>query len=414
MLEHVLRLIWNRRRASWLVVVEVAAAFLVVFVVLALALDARANYVRPLGFAYQNIWLVQLRSNAFGGRSDAERERLRASVDDILAAIRGVPGVVGAHLIWQSPYTREWRRLSLGPEGAPIYTRINTLSAAALKELGVRVVEGRTFGPQDEGQEYRAVLVNRAFVEMAYGGSSPLGQRINFAPPGARGNVQDGMSPAQIHEANRELRPVGVIDDFRQDGEFSAVMPYAILLEDRMDYVTTQIFVRVAHGTDRRLEQQIAETVRSAASGFRATVVPWEELRATHHQASLLPLRIGATLAAFLLAMVALGLIGIVWQDVVRRTEELGLRRASGATARAVRSQILLEMMVICCAGIAIGILIAIQIPLLSILSQIGWTAALPALGLSALLILLLAAGAALYPALLASRREPADALRYE
>ena len=38
----------------------------------------------------------------------------------------------------------------------------------------------------------------------------------------------------------------------------------------------------------------------------------------------------------------------------------------------------------------------------------------MPALGLSALLILLLAAGAALYPALLASRREPADALRYE
>jgi putative ABC transport system permease protein len=127
-----------------------------------------------------------------------------------------------------------------------------------------------------------------------------------------------------------------------------------------------------------------------------------------------LPLRIGATLGAFLLAMVVLGLIGIVWQDVVRRTQEIGLRRAAGASARSVRRQIVLEVLVVGLFGIAIGAVVAVQFPLLEFVRQIDWTSAPPALAAAAALILGLAALAALYPAWLASRREPADALRYE
>ena len=413
MFEHILRLIWNRRRASRLVTLEVAAAFFVVFVVLALALDARANYQRPLGFTYRNVWRVSVGNPAITAQVGRQPVDVRDTIDQILAAIRLLPGVEGAHSIQLTPYGGGAWIGSMGPQGAPSSTRMNRLSAGGAKELGVRIVEGRSFGPEDDGQDYRAALVNRDFVNLVYGGASPLGQRINSAPPGAE-KFLALMTPKEAREAAREIRPVGVIEDFRQDGEFSARGPYLILREERADAGFSDLFVRVASGADRRLEEKIVTAVRNAASGFNATVTPWEELRATSHLATLLPLRIGATLAAFLLAMVALGLIGIVWQDVVRRTQEIGVRRAAGASAAAVRAQILFEVMVIGCAGIVIGSLVAIQIPLLSIVKQIDWAAAVPALGLSAVLILLLAAGAALYPARLASRREPADALRYE
>ena len=212
----------------------------------------------------------------------------------------------------------------------------------------------------------------------------------------------------------REVRVVGIIDDFRQHGEFAEPWPYVIYRPVSDGVIATELFVKVPAGTDRRLEEQIVATVRSVARGFSASITPWQEIRTTSHLQTLLPLRIGATLATFLLAMVALGLIGIVWQDVVRRTQEIGVRRAVGASARIVRAQILLEVLVIGCAGAVIGGLIAIQFPLLAIVKQIDWAVALPALGLAALLVLLLAAAAALYPALLASRREPADALRYD
>ena len=412
MIGHILRLIWNRRRASWLVTVEIAAAFLVVFVVFALSLHAWSNYRQPLGFAYENVWRVSVANDGLGADPHMLQREIRASRDQILAAIRLLPGVVGAHSITSTPFSGFWGMSSLGPPGHAVWTKMNGLSSEALKDLGVPVVAGRMFGPADEGQDYRAALVNRYFADHVLSGD-PIGQRINFPPPGDPRLVAQ-VPPEELREALREIRVVGVIEDFRQDGEFAEVMPYVILREEPVGYVPTDLFVKVASGTDRRLEERIVATVSMAASGFSGAVTSWEELREANHVYALLPFRVGATLAVFLLAMVALGLIGIVWQDVVRRTQEIGVRRAAGASAGAVRSQILLEVLVIGSAGIVIGGLLAIQIPLLMIVKQIDWAAALPALGLSTALILLLAASAALYPALLASHRDPALALRFE
>ncbi len=413
MVRHILRLLWNRRRANWLVTVEIAAAFVVIFVVLGLSLHAWSNYRQHLGFTYGNIWRVAVNNDGLGAQPHMLEREMRASRDEILAAIRRLPGVDGAHAITSTPFAGFWAISPLGPEGSAVWTKMNSLSGAALKDLGTPIVEGRRFGPEDESQAYRAAIVNRYFVDQVFGGRNVIGQRINFPPPGAA-NLLPNMSPEDAREAAREIRVVGVIEDFRQDGEFAEGVPYVILREEPVGFVPTDLFVKVAPGVDRRLEERIVAAVRTAAAGFSATITPWAELRATNHVQSLLPFRVGATLAVFLFAMVALGLIGIVWQDVVRRTQEIGVRRAAGASAGAVRTQILLEVLVVGCAGILIGSVVAIQVPLLSIVKQIDWAAAVPALGLSAVLILLLAAGAALYPARLASRREPADALRYE
>ncbi len=410
MLEHVLRLLWNRRKASRLVIIEVAAAFLVVFVVCALALHAWTNYRRPLGFTYENTWRVAVSSEQGNPQPGKKSDGRRETMDDIVAAVRRIPGVIAAHSITATPFSEGGAVAMLGREGAAIRTMHNTMSGGAVKDLGVRVLEGRSFGPQDEGQDYQAALVNREFVRLAFDGASPVGRRINPVTPESLSR----LPPKQARYMMREVRVVGVIDDFRQHGELAEPWPYAIYSPVRDGVVPTELFVKVPAGTDRRLEERIVATVKGVASGYSAAITPWQELRATNHLRTLLPLRIGATLATFLLAMVALGLIGIVWQDVVRRTQEIGVRRAAGASARAVRAQILLEMLAIGCAGVVIGSLVAIQFPLLAIVKQIDWAAALPALGLAALLVLLLAAGAALYPALLASRREPADALRYE
>lgn len=411
MVRHVLGLMWNRRSVSVLVVFEIAATFVVTFVVAALSLHAWDNYRRPLGFSYENIWRVSVNkamSESPIGPGDAR------AIEDIRAALRHVPGVLGAQSIHSTPFTGSIVARPLGREKEQVTTATNILSAAGVADLGVRIIAGRSFGPEDEGQDYRAALVSRDFVNMAFRGASPLGKRINFQTPEMFSALGVELNAQQRRELLREIRPVGVIEDFRQNGEFTEAAPTVILLESPQDSVSSELFVKVVPGAQRRLEERLVAAVTGAAAGFNATVTPWEELRSAHHLEALLPLRIGATLAVFLLAMVALGLVGIVWQDVVRRTHEMGVRRAAGASAGAVRGQILLEVLVIGAAGVAFGALTAIQVPLLSIVPQIDWPAAGPALGLSAVLMLALAAGAALYPALLASGRQPAAALRYE
>lgn len=410
MLRHTLELLWNRRRATLLVIFEIAAAFVAAFAVFALSLHAWSNYQRPLGFTYENIWQVSVSNEALAPGLNGPPAGYVKAIADIRSALRGVPGVLGADSIMITPFFSPESDGLMGRQGAMVVTLNNTLSAAAVADLGIHVVAGRSFGPQDEGQDYQAALVNQDFVDLAYGGASPLGQRINFPPA----DVAPGVKPEQARAASREIRVVGVIEDFRQLGEFMERTPYALLLENPAQIDSGDLLVKVAPGTPRRLEESIGKAVMGAASGFTATVTPWEELRTTRQLEVLLPLRIEATLAVFLLAMVALGLVGVVWQDVVRRTHEMGLRCAVGATAGAVRTQILLEVLAIGSAGIVIGSLAAIQVPLLSLVPQIDWMAALPAIGLSAILILGLAAGAALYPAVLASGSNPVEALRYE
>lgn len=410
MLRHVLTLIWNRRGANRLVVVEVAAAFVAVFVLSALVLRAWSYYQRPLGFAYEDVWSVTLTNEAQVPGFSPQAGGTRAQSDDVLAALRQLPRIEAAHVLVLAPFVGGNRIGPLGRDAnSTIGTRFNVMDVGAAEALDLTIVAGRAFGPEDEGQDYTAALVNRTFVERAFGGESPVGQRVNFLQP----EFLARMPPEVVRTANREIRVVGVIDDFRQHGEFVEPRPYAIQLLQPTE-PAMELFVKLAPGTERGFEEQIVATVEAIAPDWRATVTPWEEMRETAHRSTLLPFRVGATLGAFLLAMVVLGLIGIVWQDVVRRTQEIGLRRAAGASAARVRRQIVLEMLVVGSFGVAIGTIVAVQFPLLEIVAEIEWTFATPALALSAALILGLAALAALYPAWLASRREPADALRYE
>lgn len=407
MLKHALRLIWNRRRASWLVVVEITAAFVITFLLTALAIELFGNYRRPLGFDYENVLSVTVqRGDNVYSMMQSGGDSYAGTFDAVLAALRALPRTDTVEPM-PAPYSSRRMRFGLLLNPAVVAT-----TTEALRAIGVELVSGRWFGPEDEGQTYRAVLINRIYAERAFGSDAQaLGQRID-------GPIEDNpFGAAAPFGPPREFRVVGVIEDFRQQGEFSPISPVAIERHERADlsgFQTFDLMLKTAPGTDAGFAEQVVEMTRSVAPGWNASVTSWEQLRAASHRNILLPLKAGATIAAFFIALVVMGLIGVLWQDVVRRTQEIGLRRALGAGASAVRQQIRLEMLIIGAFSIAIGAAIAIQFPLLGIIGPIDWSSSIPALAVSAGTILILSLLGALYPSWLASRREPADALRYE
>ena len=68
------------------------------------------------------------------------------------------------------------------------------------------------------------------------------------------------------------------------------------------------------------------------------------------------PLIAAGVIAGFLLLMVAMGLTGVLWQTVTQRTREIGLRRAKGATAGDIRTQILGELVVMTSIAVLAGV----------------------------------------------------------
>jgi putative ABC transport system permease protein len=416
MLRHALTLVWNRRRANRLLVVEIAAAFVITFVLTALGADLWSNYRRPLGFDYRNVWDVAVVNAAVGGMFGlAPQQSHSGTLADVVAALSALPRTETVAPIMMAPYgVGEWRGEFRGEGDRPMSVRLNRTTAEALRAIDVRLVEGRLFGPEDEGQDYRAVLVNRAFVEEAFGpDAQAIGRRIDRPDPDF---PIENLPEEQRRSLLREIRIVGVIEDFRQHGELSDTVPYVINRHEEQDErgASFSLMLRVAPGTDASFEEQIVSTIESVAPGWVASVTPWERLRERRITSTLLPLKAAATIAAFFIALVVMGLIGVLWQDVVRRTQEIGLRRALGAVAGSVRRQIQVEMLIVGVFGILIGTAIAIQFPLLELVERIDWRSAAVAIAVSAALILLLVALGALYPSWLASRREPADALRYE
>lgn len=124
----------------------------------------------------------------------------------------------------------------------------------------------------------------------------------------------------------------------------------------------------------------------------------------------------GATIIGFITLLgAAIGLMNIMLVSVSERTREIGIRKAVGATKKVIRSQFLVEALVICqlggffgtLLGILLGNLIALQFEISFI---IPWDWILMSIGLC------LAVGtmAGIYPAIKASKLDPIEALRFE
>jgi putative ABC transport system permease protein len=130
-----------------------------------------------------------------------------------------------------------------------------------------------------------------------------------------------------------------------------------------------------------------------------------------------------ASVAAISLAVGGLGLLNIMLISVTERTREIGIRKAIGATRRAILQQFLIESTVLAGIGGFIGILVGVSLSLLAsvIARSFGptFTALAPAVSIPSVVLsftVSLAIGliAGCYPANRAARLRPAEALRYE
>ncbi|GAB3653908.1 hypothetical protein GCM10027594_27850 [Hymenobacter agri] len=84
MIQHLFTLIWNRRRANFLLIAEIFLAFVVLFVVGSVVVYNQQNYRQPPGFAYEQVWRVNLDPGAL-----PEAGRLAAGVYVVRMTLNG-------------------------------------------------------------------------------------------------------------------------------------------------------------------------------------------------------------------------------------------------------------------------------------------------------------------------------------
>jgi putative ABC transport system permease protein len=401
MTRHLLKLIWNRKRSNLLVMTEIFFSFLVLLFVVSLGLYYADNYRQPLGYSYADVWRISIESNLRG--PNATNAEAAETGRRLLLAVRDLPQVESAAIAFTSPYDNAAWSTGYEVEGKHFEYQINGVTDDFPKVLGIELVRGRWFDRQDDGATVDPVVVNERLARLAFGAEDPVGRLL----------PQD-----KDREGNRRpaKRVVGVIRDFRQYGEFSGLGGY---LFNRTGYSATDeaprlLMVKVHPGTTAAFEETLTQKLQGVAKDWSFKVQPLSELRATNHRERLAPVLAVSLVAGFLLLMVALGLTGVLWQNVTQRTREIGLRRAKGATARNIYAQIVGEILMMTTLSLGLAVVLVLQLPFLGILGAVAPRVLVASVLVSVAALYVLTALCGLHPARLAARVQPAEALHYE
>ncbi len=403
MMRHLMKLVWNRKRTNALLIVEIFFSFLVTFAVATLGMYFLDNYRRPLGFEWQNVWqmeidMKQVSDDTFTGQQMEQFARVLQEV----RALGEVEAVGGAMV---APFG--FGRYGDGAEvnGHRMEMDFNEVTQDFDKAVSLEIVGGRWFQPSDAALAWQPIVIDEDLAREAFPGEDPVGKRFTKPDP----------------ESGRpERRVIGVIRDFRQGGELEGAGPYYMTYKRvgasarRADRPARSLLIKLRPGTPAEFEERLTERAQRVAPDWSFQAKPLWQARESAFRLRMAPLAVGGTVAFFLLLMVGLGLLGVLWQNLLQRTREIGLRRATGASRDRVHRQILLEQFLLTTLGVLLGTILVVQIPILDLVSFISGKifagGLLVAMGSMYLLSML----CALYPSAMAARVPPAEALRYE
>ncbi|GGG42287.1 ABC transporter permease [Hymenobacter glacieicola] len=394
MIRHLFTLIWNRKRANFLLMAEILLSFFVLFVVSLLLVNNYHNYRQPKGFAPDNVWEF----NVDPGQDTVDR---KGTLRRLVQELQATPGV--AAVTWTSsntPYsfsnmnTDQYRYKD---QKAPL-TEVYDADDEMVRVLGQKVVAGRWFDRRDDAATHTPVVVNQKFAEAMFGQESAVGKVLTD------------------DKRTRQWQVVGVIEAYRSGNDFAAneaALFERHVLQDTAQYGNNTLLVRVQPGSGAVLEQQLVRKIKAVTKGWDANVNTLAENRQDKLRIMLTPLVALGLVGGFLILNVALGLFGVLWYNISQRKAEIGLRRALGATGRGISRQFLGEMLVVTTLGVTGGLLLAVQFPLLGVFGLPPQVYAL-AMSLATLLIFALTAICALQPSRTAAGIHPAVALREE
>lgn len=428
MTRHLVRLIWNRKRQNLLLTIEIFCSFLVVFVVALFALTFAVNARGPLGFDTDRVWAIDVgRPRTLEGQAGEEaaaaaEARERETFTRLMAALREQPQIEIVAGAFTGPYINaSWGSGLTTTDGRKVDYLYNRVTDDFTKVLSMPIVAGRGFSREDDAAGADPVLINVQMARTLFGDADPVGKIVPEQPDPHRPPDRPGQRPKRV---------VGVVEAFRQHGKYS--MPENVLF-DRMSLdvpmppaknrlamhgVPERLLIRVKPGTSAAFEPILVRRLQREAADWSFGVSTMESLRESNTKDYLMPLTVLAVIAGFLLLMVTLGLTGVVWQSVIVRLREFGLRRAAGASGVSVRRQVFAEMAVMTTFAVVAGAALVGQIPLLpmprDLLLVLDPAVFAGAVALSAAAIYCLTLACGWYPSRLASRIPPADALRYE
>ena len=399
--EHQTERAWNLR--SFLVAGQLAVSIVLLTGALLFVHNLlRATSMDPGFDVRHTLWAyMRLVPEKYAG---ANKARQISIVHQALDQIRALPGVQSAAIT---------RRVPLNDNcvnGAAVKTDVTSASTHVQYEcndvgpdyfraIGIPILRGREFNAADGKGSQPVAIVNETFARTVFGNIDPIGHTVTT-------DLKD----------DKTKLVVGVAKDskyftFGENQRSAVYVPYFAFDEP----VNLQFLIRTA-GSPAAYVKPVNEILGGLDSTAAIETKPMSRALGL----ALLPSRVGAIMLGLMgtlgLALAAIGLYGLLLYSVSRRTREIGLRVALGATPSAVLRLIYRHSLTLIGSGSLVGLALAILamrplalflVPGLSTFDSTTFLSVVAVLGGVALI-------ATLAPAVRALRVDPLTALRYE
>jgi predicted permease len=397
----------DRRRVGTAQLLIVAQNAICLVLLLGASLFARSLLnleKQPLGFEQNHVLLVSVSPRLANYTPETVAQLYRKLYD----RLNTLPGVHSATLARYSPMSGSSSTNSISIQGRASAPS-EDLSAETLlvgpsyaETMGMTLLQGREIGLQDTAGTPKVAVVNEAFVRTFFPKESPLGHHFDIHQPQDTGEYEivGVLRDAQFHDVKEKALPIAFL---------------AFLQDTSLETLSGEMSIRTAG--DPAL---MAATVRQAVAEVDPTLPITKTTTLTEQIASTFDVaRTAAQLVSFFgavaLLLACVGLYGVVAQSVVRRTNEIGVRMALGASAGNILWMVLRGTLTLILIGLAIGMPLCF-VAMKLIKSQLYGVGAAEASSfvLPVLILLAVALVAGILPARRAMRVDPMVALRYE
>jgi putative ABC transport system permease protein len=329
----------------------------------------------------------------------------------LVAAAESVPGVRSAATARDLPYSGTDPSFPFVVEGSQARAptelppvRFRLIDPGYFQTMGIPLLRGRNFAPQDTTNSPCVVIVSRSLAQQSWGSADTVGRQIR---DGYRGR------PA--------CTVIGVVADVKHwlgiPDEATAYYAYSQLPQSLMglaeSYVT--VVARTATSPEAVTGELRSQVQRAAGDTPVFQVATMDQMISRLAATRLFAMLLIGAFAALALVLGTVGVYGVLSYSVAQRSREICVRLAIGASPAEVARMVVGQGLKLTLAGLAIGLAGALGLARLLSSQLFGVRPDDPAtFAMVAVLLGVVALATSLVPARRATRVDPATALRSE
>jgi putative ABC transport system permease protein len=388
----------RNRVLSGIVAAEIALSMVLMVAASLLTKDLAMLIRSSIGIRIDHILTFALDLPQSGYRE----EKRPLFYQDLLARLRTIPGIEADGAVDTLPLTGSYSGGPFEIEGRPkpadwmaITSQYLTCTPGYLATVGIRILAGRGFDDRDTAKSQPVAVISEPLARRYFAGENPVGHRIKY---------WDGWRTI-----------IGVVGPVKQFNRAQAAHPQIYIPATQSTNGTYWIVVRTASdpaAVARLARDAVHELDRNLPLIHLATMqdMQYESLS----EERIVVWCLGA-LAGFALLIGAIGIYGVIAWSVSRRTFEIGVRVAVGASYTDILTMVLRNGLFLAGCGVLVGLPLALLAGklLASLLYGVSSHDAVVFLAVPVILTSV-AALASFLPARRAARLDPTTALRVE